>query len=107
MREEQTERMNKRGAEPHTDHAKGTIRSLESAIRFTRNEKEKGTEREGDREIRTGFGRDARFFLGNYGNGTEVCFEGTVTTCTFARNKEGEKDVRKKREVSHSRWLDQ
>lgn len=69
--------------------------------------KKKGTEREGDREIRTGFGRDARFFLGNYGNGTEVCFEGTVTTCTFARNKKGEKDVRKEREVSHSRWLDQ
>lgn len=50
---------------------------------FVSHEKKK-TVKEGDRETRTGFGRDARFFLGNYGNGTEVCFKGTVTTYTFA-----------------------
>lgn len=59
MREERTKCMDERGAELRTDRAKGTIRSLKSAIRFARKKKE--TAGEGDkRETRTGFGRDAR-----------------------------------------------
>lgn len=90
MREEQTERTNKRRAEPHRPRERHHSQLGIRDSFHTRNGKEK-TGREGDRETRTGFGRDARFFLGNYGNGTEVCFEGTVTTYTFAWNKRGKK----------------
>lgn len=67
--------------------------------RFVSHENEKKIkkipEREGDRETRTGFGRDVRFFLGNYGNGTEVCFQGTVTTYTFTHEIKGGKKNKK------------
>ena len=83
MREEQIERIEqkKSGTTPTTRKASFAVWNP----RFVSYEmKEKKTEREGHRETRTVLGRDVRFFLGNYGNGTEVCFEGTVTTYTFA-----------------------
>lgn len=55
---------------------------------------------EEDRETRTDFGRDVRFFLRNYGNGTEVCFESTVTILYEIKEKKIE-NRGKKREMSH------
>jgi len=71
---------------------------LESAIRFTRKKK---TQKERDRKTRTGFGRDVPFFLENYGNGTEICFEGTVTT--LLHEIKGKKIENKKRKKARSR----
>lgn len=51
----------------HIDRVKSAARSSESAIHPKPKEREtkKKREKERNRETRTGFGRDARFFLGS------------------------------------------
>lgn len=52
----------------HTDRVKSEARSSESAIHpkpQKRERDQKKREKERNRETRTGFGRDARFFLGS------------------------------------------